>query len=302
MNNTIQIFSVDNKDTSQWNLPFIRLGRYPFSASSILDNVNDNVNDSSFPLDMINAIYWVYKHQQDFGNPDFIGICHYRRFFSIAKNAGLIPFKDSNVDLNLVADPITQLCIIKQNNINGIITFPWYEDFFKNPRSKGYGQVADYEYVWEGTYYQLKTDNVGLTLDEVKLAYDKLLEFSDDDLKPYINKAFKEKTVHFCSIFTLSKELFKLYCKTALKAVMTAISLYDKDHLFNDCNCRTGGYLLERVGSCLFHALKNKGIKLISMPIIEAESGKKPIYRQQTCKDVNMKFNYEILNERINSI
>ena len=171
-----------------------------------------------------------------------------------------------------------------------------------NPRSKGYGQVSDYEYAWEGTYYQFKIDNVGLELDEVKLAYDKLFEFADDSLKPYIQRAFKEKTVHFCSIFTLSKDLFYLYCKTALKAVMTAISLYDSQHLLNDCNCRTGGYLLERIGSCLFHALKMKGINLLSLPIIEAESGKIPIYRKQTCKDINMEFNYDILNERINSI
>lgn len=298
----IQIFSIDNTSALQWGLPFIRLGRYPFSASSILDNVLDNVNDSGLPLDMINAIYWIYKHQQDFGNPDFIGICHYRRFFSRIKSTGIIRISNSNIDLRLIADPFFQLYAIKQNNANGIITFPYYEDFFKNPKSKGYGQVSDYEYAWEGTYYQLKTDNVGLTLDEVKLAYDKLLEFSDDSLKPYIINAFKQKTVHFCSIFTLSKPLFQLYCKTALKAVMVAISLYDKNHLFNDCNCRVAGYLLERIGSCLFHALKDKGVKLISMPIIESESGKNPMYRRQTCKDLNMRFNYEILNERINSI
>jgi hypothetical protein len=47
----------------------------------------------------------------------------------------------------------------------------------------------------------------------------------------------------------------------------------------NDCNCRVGGYLLERVGSCLFHALKLKGFKLMSMPIIETNYLNKPIYR-----------------------
>ena len=83
---------------------------------------------------------------------------------------------------------------------------------------------------------------------------------------------------------------------------MVAISLYDKKHLFNDCNCRVGGYLLERVGSCLFHALKFKGIKLLSMPIIESEYQNVPIYRHQTCKDAKMEFNYDVLNEKINSI
>ena len=287
MNDNIQIFACDHRKNVQWDLPYIRLGN---SQSDAVVSIKDDAEIMPYHrlLSEGAQIWWVYKHYKDLGNPDFVGFCHYRRFLSTARNRGLIQFKDSNVDLDLVADPTTQLCIIKSTAANGIIPPPWYEDFFKNPKSKGYGQVADYEYAWEGAYYQLKTDGVGLTMDEVKLAYDKLFEFSNDDLKPYIQMAFREKTVHFCSIFTLQKDLFHLYCNTALKAIIAALRLYDKSHLLNDCNCRAGGYLLERVGSCLFHALKFKGLKLISLPMIVAESGNNPIYRHQTCKDVNM--------------
>lgn len=300
--NNISIFSIDNTLDKEWNLPFIRLGRYPFSSSCIHDRLGDNINECQFPLDMANAIYWIYKNINIFGNPQYVGVCHYRRFFTHTIQHGILPIQTKFVDQSYIATPIMQQLLLHNNKADGIVLCPFYEDFLKNPNSKGYGQITDYKYAWEGSYLQLKTDNIGVTFDDVKLAYDYLLKFSTDELKPYIKQAFLEKTVHFCSIFTLKTDIFNLYCKIVLKALIATLLDYDENHLFNDCNCRVGGYLLERIGSCFFHALKLKGMRLLNMPIIETEFGKKPIYRNQTCKDAKLKFNSSLLKSKLKTL
>ena len=42
--NNIQIFAIDTTNDSNWNLPYIRLGRYPFSPSTINDAIGENIN------------------------------------------------------------------------------------------------------------------------------------------------------------------------------------------------------------------------------------------------------------------
>lgn len=45
------------------------------------DNVNDNISELNPYFCELTGIYWVWKHQKD----DYIGICHYRRFFGQKK-------------------------------------------------------------------------------------------------------------------------------------------------------------------------------------------------------------------------
>ena len=47
------------------------------------DNTGDNVSFKNSYINEMTAIYWAWKHYEEIGNPDFIGVNHYRRYFKI---------------------------------------------------------------------------------------------------------------------------------------------------------------------------------------------------------------------------
>ena len=47
------------------------------------DNTGDNVSSKNSYINEMTAIYWAWKHYEEIGNPDFIGVNHYRRYFKI---------------------------------------------------------------------------------------------------------------------------------------------------------------------------------------------------------------------------
>ena len=298
--NNIQIFLFVIQNNIDWNLIFIRIGRYPFSSSTIHDALGDNINQFECPLDNNNAIWWLYHNLNIFGNPDYIGICHYRRFFS-NHNQALLRIKGDQFDNKLIMTPLQQLTIISQNKLDGIITPAWYEDFFKNPSNPRYGIISDYEYVWEGAYQQFQADNVGLNADDIRFAYQNMLNFAPTYLIPFIEKSFKNKLIHFLGIFTVSKEIFNLYYNVVIKSLLDTITKYDRNTLLNNCNCRVGGYISERISSCFFDALVMYGKKFAIAPIMEIYAEKKPIYRKQTSFEAGLKCDISGLRKKTTS-
>jgi len=47
------------------------------------DNTGDNISDKNRFLNEMTGIYWAWKNYEELGNPDYIGLNHYRRFFKI---------------------------------------------------------------------------------------------------------------------------------------------------------------------------------------------------------------------------
>lgn len=47
------------------------------------DNTGDNISSLNLTLNEMTAIYWAWKNYDKIGNPDYIGLNHYRRFFEI---------------------------------------------------------------------------------------------------------------------------------------------------------------------------------------------------------------------------
>lgn len=295
--NNIQIFAIDTTNDSNWNLPYIRLGRYPFSPSTINDAIGENINQFECPLDGVNALWWLKHNLQVFGNPEYIGICHYRRFFgNIQQMLMRIPGKI--FDQNILLTPLQQFSILKQQHLDGFITPTWYEDFYKNPSNPRFGIIQDYEYQWEGTYQQFLADNIGLSLDQIKFAYENMLNFSPIYLQPCIKNALKKKQIHFLGIFTIHCTLFDLFYDIVVKSLLDTIVKYGKNTLIK-CNCRIGGYLVERLASVFFDALIEYGKKILPIPILEIQSDYKPIYRKQTTLDAGLKCNVDGLQSFI---
>lgn len=59
------------------------------------DNVGDNISFLNPYFNETTALYWIGTHLKELGNPDYIGLHHYRRIFDLEKD--VLPFLNPNV-------------------------------------------------------------------------------------------------------------------------------------------------------------------------------------------------------------
>ena len=49
------------------------------------DDTGDNISELNREVNEMTAIYWAWKNYDKLGNPDYIGLCHYRRLFDFSQ-------------------------------------------------------------------------------------------------------------------------------------------------------------------------------------------------------------------------
>ena len=67
----------------------IHLGQgddYDYLATQMIgDDTGDNISQKNSTYNEFTAVYWAWKNYDKIGNPDYIGLNHYRRFFIFEK-------------------------------------------------------------------------------------------------------------------------------------------------------------------------------------------------------------------------
>lgn len=59
--------------------------------NTIGDNTGDNISSLNRDVNELTAIYWAWKNYDKIGNPDYIGLMHYRRLFNLSKMYSCTP-------------------------------------------------------------------------------------------------------------------------------------------------------------------------------------------------------------------
>ena len=78
----------------------IHVGRAPARAKGnpalpwleenmIGDDTGENISDKNYCYNELTATYWAYKNYESLGNPDYVGLMHYRRHFIFNQNADM---------------------------------------------------------------------------------------------------------------------------------------------------------------------------------------------------------------------
>lgn len=55
--------------------------------NTIGDDTGDNISHLNREVNEMTAIYWAWKNYDKLGNPDYIGLCHYRRLFDFSNKS-----------------------------------------------------------------------------------------------------------------------------------------------------------------------------------------------------------------------
>lgn len=292
---TIQVFATDFKRRDDWHLPFIRIGTTPgCNAALHVGRADGSFEQYGLPVSEFNTIWHVAEHLNDFGRPDYVGFCHYRRFFTTKVDHGILPIKTELVDPSVVFSPSEQLAFMEHHKVDGLVPCAFIEHYRQDRNSTHFNDnpsdVAEYFWI------QLEEDGVGITLDEVKTAIRILQQNVPLNLQAGLFKALAERAVHFGTIFTMRKSLFECWWSIIKPTMLTLLAAYGRDRLMQ-MNCRVGGYLLERLTSCIIWAFIHSGANFVHLPLVVADFEAKPAYRATKTADTGMACDVEAMTK-----
>lgn len=153
------------------------------------DDTGDNISEKNAYYNEMTALYWAWKNYEALGNPDYIGLAHYRRHFvmeeNVAKTYSIRYYDQNNITEALNYSPEKLLKIIDGCDFLTHIgtVYNLYQHYVDNQRQ----------------------DDIDVALEILK---EKFPEYSDT-ADAYM--AGKESNFYNMNIF--SKELFFRYCE-----------------------------------------------------------------------------------------
>lgn len=226
----------------------IRVGHFANDVRNdwLTDNVGENISIKNSSYNEMTAIYWLWKNYDEIGNPDIIGICHYRRYF-IFKGSKYAYFEHNEV-----------------KNIFKTINFSYgkIEDIFAR-----YDFVAPVPSKRKSVYHNYKVSHC---IEDLDLALNIIKERHEE----FVNAA--EKYVHgkgayLYNMFIFKKEDFFNYCEW----IFDILSVYEKK------TQHTGGrfFISERLTGIYFTYLQMNGKRAAHLPVLFIKD-KRPKFKQ----------------------
>lgn len=144
------------------------------------DNTGENISNKNPYFCELTGLYWAWKNLKN----DYIGLVHYRRYFSICKHIPKTPEKKFDVILN--KEQVNNL--LKDNDI--IL-----------PKERKYYIENLYDH-YKHTMYVKPLDETGRIIQE------KYPEYMNE-----FNKLHKRTSAHMFNMFIMKKEILDGYCK-----------------------------------------------------------------------------------------
>ena len=267
MDSSILIFATDHmtREKGHWNLPFFRLGNGQSNFQLQLTGEKKpelEVNASEY-----SGIRWIWKNYEMIGNPDYIGHCHYRRFFANPAffqgdnkrfpTIYSVAWKDFDNWKDGIIYPTRQLDLIMKNNVDGILPTPLIYKRSVYEMLKIYNK-------------QLKWNIPEQIID---FAFNSLIKHLPEDMRISAKNALENNVYFHCNIFTMDKADFDFYARILDPVILETIDAYenlpDKES-YGTCP-RWCGFIIERLSSVIFKSLiEARKKKFIVFPLITA--------------------------------
>ncbi|SEJ03428.1 protein of unknown function [Lachnospiraceae bacterium A10] len=219
-------FKRDSKsDSAQW-----------LKRNCIGDDTGDNISSKNSSYNEMTSLYWAWKNYDKLGDPEYIGMMHYRRHFVFREGEkGEVRFDDLDVDNYF--DQIGYSKEKAEEFVDGL-------DYVVH--------MGTVDNVYKHYIDSHKKEDLDEAISIVKELHPEYSEVCDD--------YFAGNDSNFCNMFILKKELFFEYCEfvfSVLEEFERRVDLTDK-RLF----------ISERVTGIFFaKLLKDKSLKYKVVPI-----------------------------------
>lgn len=255
---TIKCFAIDHRNTNgKWNFSWTRVGTGFYTDAVLKDTTGETICTERFNsfLGEWTAMWWIWKNLKDLGNPDFVGMTQYRRYFTSCKpNFGPFPIANyESAKLNSaqldalskqgVLSPDQLLKTIQWNGAEGILPTRFPDFSYCN----GCNSVQDLM-IAESNFLKLR-----MTRELVDVVFN---NFKNEAIKAgysafQVEESFKQTNTFHFNMFVLSREDFNTYMTIIHSAVMESIKYIDDNNIAG-LHTRLFGYVIERLSSCMF--------------------------------------------------
>ena len=153
------------------------------------DDTGENISDKNDYYNEMTAVYWAWKNYEKLGNPDYIGLMHYRRHFIFDEN-------------------ITDVINIKNVDERSYYSFLKYDENKMPDFVKGYDfitHIGNVPNVYQHYIRNQRKEDLDRAIDIVLNKY--------PEYKDYMDGYFNGSESNFCNMCIFSKNLFFEYCE-----------------------------------------------------------------------------------------
>lgn len=224
----------------------IHLGQgddYDYLATQMIgDDTGDNISQKNSTYNEFTAVYWAWKNYDKIGNPDYIGLNHYRRFFIFEKRK--YAFYDTNS-----ADGIFEKLNYSPENVDKVLEGVDFVAPMPNVRSSVYNN-------YKFTHH---ADDFNLVLKIINEDFPFMTRIATDYAKG--------KTTFFYNAFIFKKQEFFDYCNF----MFTVLEKYEKQTKHPTERM----FITERLTGIYFAYLLEQGKKANYLPILFLRRKKK---------------------------
>lgn len=252
----IKIFAADHRKGVEWNLPYIRLGNCQSDAANKITTVpvlrHKSLSEVAQAIDIKNR--W-----KEFGMPSWLGLCHYRRFFTIAfKGQPLFDLTEDQFDPNMCCTPVQQLALAKHAGADIIC--------FARVRSYKDEDIPKVKNLLDEIELHGKKVCLNMSRQQIETAFHVFHDCLPSELQQHFDDAMKKTTVHCCNLFTAKSELFCCWAQTLEDAYSVCAKKFDSCR--SNFNKRWFGYLSERFTSIFLDCNEMSGKKKLYLPLL----------------------------------
>jgi lipopolysaccharide biosynthesis glycosyltransferase/uncharacterized protein YbjQ (UPF0145 family) len=211
---------------------------------SIGDDTGDNISLKNLSYNEMTAVYWAWKNYEDLGDPDHIGLMHYRRLLYNTDKEGAF-FERNSICNNDIDE------VLKLSKDELLKTFEEYDFVSSTP----YYRKTVYEHFKENH----DINDLDIAIEILKEKYPDYSESCD--------KYLQGNNAYFCNMFIFPKNIFMAYCSWIFDI------LFEFENRVDITDKRL--FISERLtGIYIQHLIDNKK-KCKNMPTMYIESGLK---------------------------
>lgn len=201
------------------------------------DNTGDHISEKNSNFCELTGLYWAWKNLEC----DYIGLCHYRRYFT--KKDFLTRLLKKNDKFDLILNKQDVLELLSKHDV----ILPKKRNYF-------------IETIW--SHY--KNAHYIKDLEETKAIIE---EFYPDYMESF-NQVMQGRTLHLFNMFVMDKKLFDEYCEWVFNILFELEKRIDISK-YDTYQGRIFGFLSERLFNVWLY--KQKELKIVEINAINME-------------------------------
>ncbi len=229
---------------------------------TIGDDTGENISDKNRYFSECSALYWAWKNYDKLGNPEYIGLMHYRRYFVFNDEYFNSKLNDNwHRALSYISDEFMNEDYLRKIGLND-------ENILKACENYDFVVVKDTQFdLVDGNNVR---DNYEKTIPGAKVKdFDKMFKVMTNlypEYKSVVEKGIQGNKASLYQMFIMPKKIFFEYCEFLFSILFEIEKQINLDE-YTINGKRTLGYLAERILTAFVWKKQDEGANILKLGV-----------------------------------